>query len=380
MAYSTKLPEDVDILELLIEIANRFDTISLMNSLEVRQVDEKYVGRYLDEVSRATKSLEKAYETLQAEAKGYNQCFYVKEKNYFGDREQNLKILNTAIGEVKKIYRRSCPRFNKNRPCYYGCENMDQSIFSLSVFSYNHQQLPLFGLEQYPPVVEKLYDQMEKFYKLLAQCLQLCKDVLHDESKMKGDKTYCLYLLQTLKKKLKKEILEGKKGRLTYTLTAAIESRSQYSSDGEWAHVGYHQFNRYEISMLVVKEIIESSQTKGLLPVEDELFAGDVIQAQRFRDIIFRLDEIFLTKTKTKKVSGKLIAFLIMFLNSEGNIKKAYDYILNLYKQSNTNTRTCVNYNAVSVAMGNLKKSESTEYDEFVKKIRSEMFKNTISA
>ena len=119
------------------------------------------------QVADYRKKLEEEHKRLLEFAGVFNHRFVTDNNKCFQTALMLLNKLRSGISEVKRIYLMFCPRWNHKNFPKSSINNQIRSVFDYSIFSIDSIQYSLFELDEYPPCVQGLYNELSKFFSQL---------------------------------------------------------------------------------------------------------------------------------------------------------------------------------------------------------------------
>ena len=196
MAYTTTIYDPKEGLERINEDIKKFDEKRFLVALNYKNWNETEIELMSKEISEYLIKLEKEHIRLIEFAKNFNKEFVTDNNRCFSTALKLLRKLRSGVSEVKRIYKKFCPRPPRCRFYYKATTDKKRSAFDYSYLSINSYQLTLFPLDSeiYPLCVRGLYHEIGKFFHQLSLSLGLCLKVLADEES--GDRGTVFNLLR----------------------------------------------------------------------------------------------------------------------------------------------------------------------------------------
>lgn len=337
----------------ILSAASKFNADRFLYAIEYKNWDERKMELLSCEVRTYRERLETEYNNLKEFAKVFNKEFATLNNQCYSSAIVLLHQIRSGISETKRLFMRFCPKASR-RKTIHTMIDQPKSAYDYSRISSDTYDFSLFRLEEYPPCVSSLFDEMQKFFFVLVRCMQLCNQVLKEEKKIKGDNKYCKYLLDQFRKKVLSEIYDVYKlfSRNSKELTdenPAIASRNMYDNDEAWASVGFHNFTKTEVKMLVIKQLIDDEEGSDLTRKERLLFGDDEKRVHRIRQIIQHFDELIPDNYKRKNLPAKLIQMFFQHVGIPDKMESdAVEYFNETYLSSTNHKFTTVSYQAVN--------------------------------
>ena len=207
MYYTANIYDPVQGIDQILVAASKFNAERFLYAIEFKNWDEKKMELMGNEVATYRRKLEEEYNRLVEFAKVFNKEFATMNNKCYSSALTMLRKLRSGISETKKLFTKFCPRA-RQEIVYQEIMNKPVSAYEYAYISAENYQLPLFKFEGYPACVSGLFNEMEKFFLLLMRCIQLCKEVLNEEKKIKSNNKYCKYLFEEFKNKILYEIAD----------------------------------------------------------------------------------------------------------------------------------------------------------------------------
>ncbi len=379
MYYSPNIYKPEESINQILTAASKFDANRFLYGLQYKHWDERKIELLSSEVVNYTTKLEKELMSLEEFAKVFNNEFATENNQCFSSALTLLKKLRSGISETKRLFMTFCPRAHKDN-VLQKIGNNPVSAFDYSRISSDTYQISLFEFEGYPTSVNGLFNGMEKFFLILVRCLQLCKQVLKDEQKIKSDKRQCYLLFLEFKDKVLREIDDFRKlfSRNSVYLTAencpAIDSRNRYDSDEAWASAGFHSFSQKEVKYLIISQVLDEEEGSDITRKERLLFGDDVTKVHKYRYIIQHFDELIPDTYHRKNFPAKYVQMFFQFVGIQNKMEvDAVKYFFDTY-QSSAHKFTQVTYQAVNGYKKEILEDKDGSYKKFSEDIKQRFF------
>ena len=355
----------------------KFNPERFLFAIEHKNCDETEMELMARQVAENRAKLETEYTRLLSFAKTFNKEFVTGNNKCFGTALTLLRKMRTGMSQTKKIFMKFCPRARRE-DVRHVIGNMPVSAYEYSFISANNYPLSLFKFDTYPPCVSSLYNEIEKFFILFAQCIGLCKRVLAEEEKIRKDKEYCFYLFKEFKRKVLHEIagmisiFNKDSKELSEEANSAIASRNRYDNDEAWSPFGFHNFDKNDVKLLVIKQVIDVESATGLSKTEILLFGNDKEKVERVKHLISIFDDLLPDGYNKKKLPAKtVLMFLHYFGFGKGLLKEAVKYFFEKYMENPLAKYESVSYEAVISYNKEVKNDRKGEFKAFVEKLKT---------
>lgn len=369
MYYSSKITDPSQGIDSIIKAASKFNANSFLYALLYKNWDEEKITSMCTEVKTQRGRLENEYQNLRQFALTFNKEFATNNNKCFDTALKLLNKLRSGVSETKRLFQRFCPRAHKNK-----FNTLDKSrtfsAFDYSLISSESYQLTIYKFDGYPECVSNLYFEMEQFFALLLQSINLCKQVIEDENTIRKDKIYCKTLFDNFREdilskigdivniiKIDSEVFSEKNN-------LAIASMSQFADIETWAQHGFHNYDKKDVKILAIKQFIEQNNEYDLTLIEKALFGNDVKKVHAIREIIQDFDSFLPDSYSREKLPADYIRKFFIYIGVK-NQKLATEYFNQVYKSSPNKKHEVVKYGAINGHSSKVLKNEN-EYSSFV--------------
>ena len=380
MYYTSTIDNPESGLDQILEAASKFNAERFLYALRYKSWDEKQLVRMGDEVAFYKQKLEAEYNHLVEFAKVFNKEFATMNNQCYSSALTMLHKLRSGISETKKLFNKFCPRARREN-IYHAIGNHPVSAFDYAYISADTYQLPLFKFEGYPDCVSRLHNEMAKFFLVLKRCMQLCKQVLEEEKIIKSDNKFCKLLYDEFKDKLMGEIADiimmipRDSEYLSEKNCPAIASRNRYDNDEAWAPVGFHNYTKTEVKMLVIKQVLDEEESNDLTTLEKLLFGNVEQKVYKYRHIITHFDELIPDDYRRHNLPAKYIQMFFQFIGIKPKLEKdAVAYFNELYLSSPNHMFVTVTYQAVNGYKKEVLEDKDGTYKAFTDNLKQHFY------
>lgn len=376
MFYTSKIKDSEKGISQVLIAASKFNADRFIYALQYKNWDESKLELMGKEVATYREKLEVEYNRLVEFAKIFNKEFATENNQCYSSALTMLNKIRSGISETKKLFMKFCPRARQERVSNV-LANKPASAYDYSYISANIYQLPLFKFEGYPDCVSGLYNEMEKFFILLMRCIQLCIEVLKEESKIKKDNKYCKFLFEQFKEKIIGEIYDiimmipSDSKYLSEEYNSAIASRNHYDNDEAWAPVGFHNYSKSDVKCLIIKQLLDEKKSSDLTCIEIVLFGNDEEKVHKIRNMIIHFDELIPENYRRKNLPAKYIQMFFQYIGISNKLEsKAVEYFNEIYLSSPQHRFKTVTYQAVNSHKKEIIIDKDGSFKEFVNNIK----------
>ena len=373
----------VDALQKLLEFVRNFDAGRLIYAITRKRVKEDEIKALTFAIREQNLKLEKQKVSLFAFTGSFNDI-YTHEDNKIVDTSARLLFgMRSGVKGVKKsvntFYIKSRRQLPPGSPAP---QAIDKSLINASEY-----QQDLYGLFSFPDCVQELFSEMEKFVKLLYECLIEALRTLSEERLTRQDARRCRELLleainvaryknktmlDVIKanpqiRKVMEEAKELNPDETNPILQEWMRCRGSEEEKNEFAKKYFH--NCRPEDMVKIDLMMALHETDGNLEVLDcmTVFGCDVKRAKTINWLIDNFDQLLPPKCKRGAIPSRYL-YVFMKKYTEG---VSYDAFLNYfnprYKNAggrwNTISKSALSAAAVECTKG---KREYTEaFDDF---------------
>ena len=383
MAYTTTIYDPKQGLEKLSDNIEKFNIERFTAAMNYKSWNDTEIEIMAREVNEYRIKLEKEHLRLIEYAKTFNQEFATDNNQCFNTALKLLRKLRCGISEVKRIYKKFCPRPPRHRFYYTATATRKPSAFEYSYLAIDSFQLSLFPLDSeiYSASVRGLYNELGKFFHQLSLSLALCMKVMEDEEKIRKDNDYCNYLFEKFKKEVMSQmtaflsLFPSEAECFQVSNNPAIASLNSYSSTKAWAPFGFHKFCKNDVKLLVIKEVMEEEKRGKYTKEELLLFGNDPKRIDKSNNIIYHFDELMPDNYQRKKLDGKIIAMFMRWCgitNEEIFVK----YFNKKYLENPNHAYMTISKSAINTAKNKLPITDPDDklYKAFVEKLNNMRF------
>lgn len=338
--YQTQF-DSFDGLNAVVRAIENFSEDRFLSSIHMKSsASLDFIVNLDSEVLAAIANLQKQHADLQAFSKEFNNQFVTRDNYYFNSAHQLLRKIHSGATQMKHIYRRLTPNSTAAAPRHAPATYVKPSIYERSALSTEAYTQPLYGLESYPPEVQNLYNDMNRFFTLLRDSLLLCIEVIRQEEYIRRDADQCCDLYNKFKdenyKRIKRHIhsINILTKEFDALFNPAIDLRQSSDSEAEFSQKGFHKLDYEDVCTLTVKELVEEEQRGEFTKEELMLFTENREKIRQVRYIIQHFDDFIPADYKRATVPANLVACLMWWCDPKED-KAFVEYFTTTYQQSN---------------------------------------------
>ena len=145
MAYSTIIYDPREGIETILSSISKFDKDRFLYALQYKHFNQEQLELMAEQVAEYRKKLEEEHKRLLKFASIFNHRFVTDNNKCFETALILLNKLRSGISEVKRIYLKFCPRWNRKHIPYSNLNKQTYSAFDYSYFSTDSYQFSLFN-------------------------------------------------------------------------------------------------------------------------------------------------------------------------------------------------------------------------------------------
>lgn len=318
--------DSFDGLNTVITAIDGFCPERFISSLHLRTRRIQEIAALDSQVLHAIGCLQDQHTALAEFAQYFNDQFVTRNNHYFNSAHQLLRKIHTGTKQVKSLFKQFTPNSSAAVSAVLPKSYEAPSIFSRSALGTEAYTQPLFPLDTYPPEVQRLYEDMDRFFKLLRDSLLLCVEVLRQERFIRQDPQLCQELYhnfkderyQTIKKFIFSISIQAKE--FTAYCNPAVDLRQSSRSEQEFSQRGFHNLEYDDVCTLAAKELVEEAM-RGEYTVEElALFPDDYTKIHRVRYIISHFDDYLPGDFTHQKLPAAYVACLLCWCNPKEDL------------------------------------------------------------
>lgn len=306
MLYSTIVQRDNSGMNQIIAAAEAFSQSGFMESLQLCNFDRHKVEQVTDMVRMYQVRLNIESRELVYFSENFIQQYATDNNKCFEMAINLMRNLKTTITGTMRIFRKFCPVVRRK---------LWEPSIKVSALERNRLvygfQYELFGLEEYPEYVQTLFHELNTFFSHLITSLQVCKDMIRKEEKVRHDPE----LLKQIYESSCEEALTGLRhvintfGSVKFVSEEEMEKHRKNARPlSEWLAEEYHNHDKDWMTKHAYVRYVMAGQQKGLDDEAAILWKDNLDKGHEMVDIISRLDSVGLTfnKAKSSLKNGKM--------------------------------------------------------------------------
>lgn len=303
MLYSTIVQRDETGLNALFAAAREFEDANALEALIACKFDRKTTEKALNLVrmcqcrlnNESIDLVEFSEHFIEAYATDHNECFRIAEKL--------LRKIGTTITGSMKVFRRFCPVVRRKMESGKVVPVLDYSRLRSREF-YGQ----FFGAEVYIEPAQTLLHEMATFFYHLITTLKVCKDMIAQEEKVKGD----ISRLKEIFEKSCEEALHGVRevfdtfGHVKLVSDEELAERRRNARPmKEWLARDYHAHDIKWMKREAYFRRLASGSQYGLDEKASVLWTDNPEWGKKVCDIIPKLDNLHIPFKHSKKAEGQ---------------------------------------------------------------------------
>lgn len=377
MDYTAQFNSPESGLELILTALQKFDQNRFLYAVKYKNYDENQVLRLAREIAEYRIKMMAEYKRLEKFAETFNKTLVTNDNKCYSTALLTLKKIGSGISEVKRIYKKFCPRARRERMMpIYG--DAPVSAYTHSMICTNEVQLDMYGLDSYSDEIQGLFNEMDKFFALLILSLKLCKRVIQEEAEIRKDEDYCRYLYEQFKKRFMKKIrnilmlINKDSEYLTEKMNPIIAYSKKCAPGNAIFSQILHNYSVEETEHYVLYEIQDEEKYGDMTPLEHTLFGSNMKRTLKVRYLIDHFDELMPKDKSYRKLDSTLIVMFMKWCQiSAGNEVHFVEYFNKRYSNQEGHIYSTVTNAAVNSRKNRMLKSPTSDkgYNDFVNDI-----------
>lgn len=331
--YYTDVEPTLERLNTILEITENFEKEGesrLLCALNMRHMDIPEIERLGDYIAQAREKMEKELARIHKYEQDFNSEYATDHNGYYNSVNEILRHIRSHLSPLKTVLRKFCYRKQTNKSYHIP----QQSVFDRSLLGVETYQPDLFDISEYPPEVQGLFNEMQKFFKEEAECMKICTEIIEEEQKIMRDPVQSKYLLDRYRRKafeklrhqvmlITEDVIENLKA-----ICPVYNRFSDYASEEGFAQGEFHKHNVAEMDHFCLIEI--ATKNRDITNEEKALWGDNPALVKKIRYVILHFDEL-LPKDFKHKMMGYYEYIFCKWALPE-NIKQATAYFLKHYK------------------------------------------------
>ena len=337
MKYSTIVNKSDESLLMIIDTAKSFDENRYLQGIYECRFKKEKVMAFTEIVKECHAKLRREYLALADFAVKFNKMYATDNNKCFETAERLFNRIRSSISGTKRIYKRFCKVSRKKWMENARCA-VEKSIFKRSVLAKALYTEDMFGMVSYDECVNKLYDELEGFFKDLVVGLALCHMIIQEEDAIRSTPERCMELYRQCcdeaEQSAKLLVKTMKENRVEHLSSDDfLERRKNARSLQEFVCENFHEMNLSEFQIHVVSELLHKGQANGLTDTETALWPKGNEHIKDIRLVIAHFDELK-SEGQKGKLDGKAVAMFMKWCGVAEGKEKLFveDYFNKEYK------------------------------------------------
>ena len=327
--------EDKTLLEIA-SVLEMFDQEHFIAGVQARRRTQEEIDDALDMVQAFQLRMNVEQRALVRFSETFIGEFATDNNKCFETAERLFNRIRSTLCALKTVYQRTCKHSTRQLP-----EGAKQkTVWEGSALTAAEFQTDAFGLESYGPQVVELYNCLETLLTMATATLALCHRVIEDEKLVREDAEQLRQIYQESCQQLHLTINDMSIAFMDTQQVSETElekRRKKAKSKQEFLRREYHNVDKREFKMYVVKEELRKGLSAGLTEEETFLFGNDRERVEQVRWAIEHYDELDRGEDRNKLNTLTLVYFLKWCRVKKINEKRLYEkYFCTNYKGLHT--------------------------------------------
>ena len=302
MLYTTVVQRDMTGLNMLYDAAREFENENVLEGVLACHFSKKKLEQTLNYVRMYQARLNIESMDLLEFSNNFIEDYATENNECFRVAEVHIRRIGTTITGSMRLFRKFCPVVRKRD----SAGNV-VPVLNYSRLTYRQFYGQFFGVEAYIDLVHTLLHEMATFFYYLVMTLNLCKDMIRKEEKVKGD-------VKRLKEIFEKSCDRALRGVLdvcdTFGHVKLIseeeleEHRKNARPMQEWLPKEYHRHDKQWLKREALIHRLISGQQYNLEGLAAILWAKNPEWGRKVCDIIPNLDKYGIPYKNSKKAEA----------------------------------------------------------------------------
>lgn len=330
LIYNLNTIED---LNNILTFINRIKLDNFLFAIQYRQFDENQIKALTCDLLAKAGDLQAQLSKLNMDSDDWLSAFCTDEKGKYSEADKLIKTIGGSMKTMVDIAKKYQLKKSFNKVTY---GHPEVSGWNFSFISQTVTQPSFFKSEElFPSCVYELFNSILYFSSFVTQGINICKEILQKEHKIKTDWVEAKKVFEYFKAKV---ILMVKDFYVTIDskeLNPMIGMWENMKGDNSFYPQAYHQFSMRSGKNFICYLLLEEGKQKGLEKDEIHVFGPNPKIVSENNYIIANFDTIVGKMRNGKPIKKLPIKYIAYFLSVSHNIcdyKDAVKYFFDHYK------------------------------------------------
>lgn len=357
--YKSNTIED---LNNILEFINQMKQDNFLYVIQYRKFDEKHIKTMMYDLQARTGMLQSQLSILDMDSYDWLLAFCTDEKGKYSEADRLIKTIGGSTKTMVDIAKKYQLK-NTIKKVTYG--HSEVSGWGTSFISQSVTQPSLFIEKLFPDYVYELFDAIMYFSSFVTKGINVCKEILQKEQKIKTDWVEAKRVFDYFKSKVMCMVKDVIVSIDPTELNPMIGMWENMKGDNSFYPQAYHQFSMRSGKNFICYLLLEEGKQKGLEKDEIHVFGPNPKIVSENNYIIANFDTIVGKMRNGKPIKKLPIIYIAYFLSVSHYIcdyKDAVKYFFDHYKNG---SYQLPKQHSLYSGQTNLDK-ESQEYKQFL--------------
>lgn len=358
--YKSNTIED---LNNILEFINQMKQDNFLYVIQYRKFDEKHIKTMMYDLQARTGMLQSQLSILDIDSDDWLLAFCTDEKGKYSEADRLIKTIGGSTKTMVDIAKKYQLK-NTIKKVTYG--HSEVSGWGTSFISQSVTQPSLFIEKLFPDYVYELFDAIMYFSSFVTKGINVCKEILQKEQKIKTDWVEAKRVFDYFKSKVMCMVKDVIVSIDPTELNPMIGMWENMKGDNSFYPQAYHQFSMRSGKNFICYLLLEEGKQKGLEKDEIHVFGPNPKIVSENNYIIANFDTIVGKMRNGKPIKKLPIIYIAYFLSVSHYIcdyKDAVKYFFDHYKNG---SYQLPKQHSLYSGQTNMDK-ESPEYEKFLK-------------
>ena len=341
---------------------NQMKQDNFLFAIQYRRFDEKHIKTMMYDLQAKTGILQAQLSILDLNSDDWLLAFCTDEKGKYSEADRFIKTIGGSTKTMVDIAKKYQLK-NTIKKVTYG--HSEVSGWGTSFISQSVTQPSLFKDKLFPDYVYELFDAIMYFSSFVTKGINVCKEILQKEQKIKTDWVEAKRVFDYFKSKVILMVKDISFMIDSDELNPMIGMWENMKGDNSFYSQAYHQFSMRSGKNFICYLILEEGKRKGLENDAIHVFGINPQIVSENNYIIDNFDTIvgkMRNGNPIKKLPIKYIAYFLSASHYKCDYKDAVQYFYDHYKNGNYQLPK---QHSVYSGQTNMDK-ESPEYKQFL--------------
>lgn len=307
----------------------------LLAMLDLRQRKESEILNLIKYLYDALGKMKSELIRAEVYKESYNKEYATEINGYYQELHEVFKKIRSHMSPFKTLMQKGQKGIHSYiADCEkYGVEPksmMDTSVMGNAPFTY-----ALFPIAEQPACIQQLYHILESFFEAIQKCMELCIEMINEETNIRKDPSRSYALFNEAREKAWKDILDEVLLITDSTIDTlkrinpVYQDSLKFSSERDFAPNGFHVYTK--IALRHYNEIkCYEAQQKGYTGLELAIWDDQLDVIDNVRMVVKEFDNL-LPESFEQRNMGQYMYYFCQWACAK-KTKKVCEYFIQNYK------------------------------------------------